>query len=427
MIRAATCLRPASVARRTVSARPGVLAVLVLVAGPASFGQQGDVQHVHDPVIAREGDTFFLFATGSRIPCRTSRNLHDWRALGPTLDELPRWALAHVPDAKDRWAPDISFFDGKWHLYYAVSTFGSNQSCIGVATNTTLDRAAPDYRWQDEGLVLASTRADDFNCIDPHVVLDDKGVPWLSFGSFWSGIKIVQLDLRTGKPAGVPVHIAGRHGGPIEAPCIVRHGGWYYLFVSFDHCCRGAESDYKLMVGRSRAVDGPYAASDGRPMTEGGGTLVLAGHGTCRGPGHNGFIALPEGDFVVHHFYDAAHDGVPTLHLRPVIWADDGWPVVGGPHARLGHAGRAPARADVTGRWIHIVDAGSGGPLELEPSGRIGDGNATWSLEGNRLVMRWPRPDAPGGAWIDTCVVAPDGSWYAGRNQVGVLIRGVRP
>lgn len=403
-----------------------LLPLLVLLTAMPAFGQRGQVQHVHDPVIAKDGESFWLFSTGGRIPCRTSKDLLNWRVVGPTLDEPPAWSRRHVPDAKDRWAPDISFFNGKWHLYYSVSTFGSNQSCIGLATNGTLDRDSPNYRWNDEGMVVSSTRADDFNCIDPNVVVDDKGFPWLTFGSFWSGIKVVRLDPRTGKTAGNLIHIAGRAGGPIEAPFIVRHGGWYFLFVSFDHCCRGVESDYKLMVGRSRKVDGPYVAFDGKPMTDGGGTLVLAGHGTCKGPGHNGFISLPEGDFMVHHFYDATNGGVPALHVRPVLWSDDGWPVVGGPNAELRRGDEVPAHGQVTGRWTHIVGAGDGGPLELRPTGQIGNGNATWTLEGNRLEMRWPRDDAPGGAWVDKCFVGPDGTWYAGRNQQGVLIRGIK-
>lgn len=398
----------------------------LLLATPAAFGQQGQVQHVHDPVIAKDGDSFWVFSTGGRIPCRTSKDLVNWRAVGDTLDDLPTWSRQHVPDAKDRWAPDISFFNGKWHLYYSVSTFGSNQSCIGLATNETLDRESPKYRWKDEGKVVGSTRADDFNCIDPNVVMDDQGVPWLSFGSFWSGIKLVRLDPRSGKTAGTLIHIAGRQGGPIEAPSIVRHGGWYYLFVSFDQCCKGVDSDYKLMVGRSRKVEGPYVAFDGQAMTNGGGTLVLAGHGACKGPGHNGFISLPEGDYLVHHFYDATNAGVPTLQVRPVVWSDDGWPIVGGPNAGIRKNGHVPVKAQVAGRWTHFVTEGEGRPLELKPNGQIGNGNATWTLKGNRLEMRWPRDDAPGGAWIDRCFVGSDGTWYAGRNQHGMLIRGIR-
>jgi arabinan endo-1,5-alpha-L-arabinosidase len=186
------------------------------------------------------------------------------------------------------WAPDISFFDREYHLYYSISTFGSQRSCIGLATNKSLDPASLDYRWTDEGKVVVSMPGrDDFNAIDPNLVLDERGQPWLSFGSFHGGIKIIRIDPRTGKPLPPDLNmvtIAARPGGgAVEAPFVVFRGGHYYLFVSFDHCCRGADSDYKIMVGRSRRVVGPYLDRAGVPMVRGGGTLVLSGHG--RSPG----------------------------------------------------------------------------------------------------------------------------------------------
>lgn len=399
---------------------------LVLLARIEANAQVGNVQHVHDPVVAKDGDKYWLFSTGPRIPCRKSRDLRTWEWVGPTLSGLPDWSLKQVPGAKDFWAPDISYFNKRWHLYYSVSTFGSNRSCIGLATNTTLDPANPSFKWEDRGLVLKSQHENDYNCIDPNVVLDEKGAPWLSFGSFWSGIKLVRLDPASGRPAGQLIHIAGRHGGAIEAPFIVRNGGWYYLFVSFDQCCKGNDSTYKMMVGRSRAIQGPYLAFDGGKMTDGAGTLVLAGYRQVRGPGHNGFISTPKGDFVVHHFYDRNSGGVPTLQVRRVVWID-GWPVVGEPTPGIDSDERRPAnRGVVAGEWIHIVGEGDGGPLRLDPNGKIGGGSATWAVRGNSLEMRWPRADAPNGAWIDKCHVSGDGRWYAGRNQQGTLIRGIK-
>jgi len=275
-------------------------------------------------------------------------------------------------------------------------------------------------------MVVSSIQNDDHNCIDPNVVIDASGKPWLSFGSFWSGIKLVRLDASTGKPTGPLLHIAGRNGGAIEAPFIVLHQRWYYLFVSFDQCCKGTDSTYKLMVGRSRSVEGPYLAFDGKRMTDGGGTLVLAGYGDVKGPGHNGFISLPEGDFLIHHYYDARSHGVPTMQIRPVLWSQDGWPVIGGPISELTKTGKAPMRSRIPGKWTHIVEAGNGSVLELKPNGQIGDGPAKWSLTGNVLEMKWPRNDAPNGVWVDQCFVGQNADWYAGRNQKGMLIRGVR-
>ena len=103
------------------------LGVLSLTA----LSQQGSIEHVHDPVIAKANGTFWIFSTGGKINVRHSTNLVDWEFYGQPLDELPKWAKQHVPSAKDRWAPDISFFNNQYHLYYSVSTFGSNRSCIG--------------------------------------------------------------------------------------------------------------------------------------------------------------------------------------------------------------------------------------------------------------------------------------------------------
>jgi len=408
---------------------------LMLIAGVVTgvlaspcFAQRGDTTHVHDPVIAKDGDTYWVFSTGHGVPVRSSKNFVDWTYLGPALQGIPQWASRHVPNVEFPWAPDISFFNQRFHLYYSISTVGSRQSCIGLATNKTLDPTSPQYTWVDQGVVVFSTEKDNLNCIDPNVVMDEKGKPWLTLGSFWSGIYLMPLNPNTGKPAGgQPLNIASRNGGAIEAPFIIRHGGHYYLFVSFDECCKGRDSTYKVMVGRSRDIQGPYRDFTGERLLDGGGTLVLAGYGNVRGPGHNGFISLPEGDFMVHHFYDAKNDGKATMQIRPVFWTEDGWPVVGGPNATLeAGKGTGPVPHDVAGRWTHIVNDGDGDPLELKQDGRIGDGNASWNLKGNVLEMRWPRGDAPNGVWIDRCLVGPKADWYAGYNQQGMLIRGVR-
>jgi arabinan endo-1,5-alpha-L-arabinosidase len=188
-------------------------------------------------------------------------------------------------------------------LYYAYSAFGVNTSGIALATNETLDPKSPKYHWQDEGLVLKSTVADNFNAIDPNIVFDEKGQPWLSFGSFWGGIKMRRIDPITGKTSSTDANLyslAARtmpaHPEPpkpglpadwqaIEAPFIVRHGDYFYLFVSFDLCCRGTHSSYRTMVGRSRHVTGPYVDEDGKPMLEGGGTQLLEPNSRWLGPG----------------------------------------------------------------------------------------------------------------------------------------------
>ncbi|MGC1275361.1 MAG: arabinan endo-1,5-alpha-L-arabinosidase [Planctomycetaceae bacterium] len=303
------------------------------LATTTAFGQVGDVGGVHDPCIAREGKTHYVFSTHGGIHVRRSEDLKQWRHDGQVFEELPAWTREAVPGVRDLWAPDICRIDGEWRLYYSVSTFGRNRSAIGLATNRTLDRSSPDYRWDDRGVVVTSTPGrDDFNAIDPHVVLDAEGVPWLSFGSYWDGIKLCRLERKTGKRADDVLHaIASRNGGAVEAPFIHRHAGDYYLFVSFDKCCDGVRSTYNIRVGRSYRVTGPYKDREDRPMADGGGTLVLEGRGRYRGPGHNAVLQDENRTWLVHHFYDAEARGKPTLQIRSLTWDAAGWPIVGEP------------------------------------------------------------------------------------------------
>ena len=319
---------------------PGMLRA----ASTASLNERlrGDIAPVHDPCIIKAGDTYHLFCTGQQadsaglIPWRTSKDLVSWELQGSVFESIPEWARRAVPGVRSLWAPDIAWFNGRYHLYYACSTFGSNRSAIGLATNATLDPDSPQFEWRDEGLVIASDRGDDFNAIDANHVIDREGNHWLCLGSFWSGIKLFPLDPSTGKllsgdrrryslaarpaPEGAP--------GAIEAPFIIERDGYYYLFVSFDYCCRGVHSSYYIVVGRSKSILGPYVGRDGRPMVHGYGTLVLQGNRRFRGPGHQAVLRDGGRDYLVYHAYDAQNEGRPTLRISPISWTADGWPTV---------------------------------------------------------------------------------------------------
>jgi arabinan endo-1,5-alpha-L-arabinosidase len=315
---------------------------------PRVFKVEGDVKFVHDPSIIKEGDTWYLFSTGNgpdrqgEIPFRTSKDLTHWKHDGSVLRGIPEWIRKESPGTRELWAPDISFFNGEYHLYYAYSLFGKNTSGIALLTNKTLDPASPDFHWTDRGLVLRSRAEDDFNAIDPNLIFDDAGHAWLSFGSFWTGIKMRRIDPKTGllssedaaihplaqrkRPdnlAPTPPGLPGDWQG-IEAAFIVHHEAYYYLFVSFDLCCRGVKSNYKTMVGRAKNVTGPYADSDGRPMLEGGGTPLLVGNGKWAGPGGESILQQKDGDIIVFHAYDAK-TGDASLQISSLTWTN-GWP-----------------------------------------------------------------------------------------------------
>lgn len=300
----------------------------------------GDLAPVHDPCVIKHRDTYHLFSTGQQadatglIPWRTSTDLVNWRVRGRVFERIPGWAQAAVPGTRGLWAPDIAWFNDRFHLYYSCSTFGSNRSAIGLATNATLDPDSTEFGWRDQGLVVASQPEDDFNAIDANHFIDRPGNHWLSLGSFWSGLKLFPLDPATGKlvPGDTRKYpLAARpapQGGPgaIEAPYMIERDGYYYLFASFDYCCKGVNSTYYVAVGRSREVTGPYVGRDGRSMADGYGTVVLEGNRRFRGPGHQAVLREQGRDYLVYHAYDAEHDGRPTLRISPISWTADGWP-----------------------------------------------------------------------------------------------------
>ncbi len=329
-------------ASTTLNARP------VGSAHPHAFKLQGDIEFTHDPSIIKDADTWYLFSTANgpdrkgELPIRCSKDLENWNLCGHVFDGVPDWIKKESPQTRELWAPDISYFDGQYHLYYAFSVFGKNTSGIALVTNKTLDPKSPDFHWKDEGLVLESHAEDDFNAIDPNLSIDAQGHTWLAFGSFWSGIKMRRIDRKTGKlssedtklyslasrkrPDNPPPNPPGLPGDwqAIEAPFVVHHHGYYYLFVSFDLCCRGVKSTYKTMVGRSRNITGPYVDADGKPMLDGGGTPLLVGNDRWIGPGGESVLQSKSGDIIVFHAYDGK-TGRPYLQISSIAWVK-GWP-----------------------------------------------------------------------------------------------------
>lgn len=296
---------------------------------------------VHDPVIIKQDSVYYIFCTGMGISVWSSTNMKEWKREKPVFDKAPQWAVDAVSGFKGHvWAPDISLHNGMYYLYYAVSAFGKNTSCIGVAINKTLDPRSPDYKWNDLGKVIQSVpNRDMWNAIDPNLIVDENNTAWLDFGSFWDGIKLVKLDnslQKVAQPeewyslASRPRSIApdsSAGDGAIEAPFIFKKGKYYYLFVSFDYCCRGPKSTYKMMVGRSEKLTGPYLDKDNKDMAHGGGSLLLQGDGNWYGVGHNAVATFDGKDYLVFHAYDAHDNGKPKLRIEELQWVND-WPQV---------------------------------------------------------------------------------------------------
>ena len=294
---------------------------------------------VHDPsTLIKCKDEFWVFATGRGVPSWHSKDLVNWER-GPAVftSNAPPWVAEAVPANRgmNYWAPDVTYLNGRYLLYYSASSFGKCVSGIGLATSSTLDPDDPTFRWTDQGMVFASTAKDDFNAIDPAIFQDTNGSLWLTFGSFWSGIKMIQLNPQTGKRIEPNSEIYSlAHYDSIEASYLYQHNGYYFLFVNWGLCCREANSTYSIHVGRSKNVTGPYLDRDGKDMLYGGGTLFLNTTKPYVGPGHAGIIVDNGTNWFSCH-YEAGGDvsaarqrrGSP-LAVMPLRWTADNWPQV---------------------------------------------------------------------------------------------------
>jgi arabinan endo-1,5-alpha-L-arabinosidase len=328
-----------------------------------------------------------VFLTGEGVPIRRSQDLTDWETVGSVFDDAhPAWMdFEWVEPGSGVGAPDIEFFGGRWHLYYHAHEFATNNAVTGHASNVTLDPDDPDYEWIDDGLIMSSDVSNDYSVLDANAVVDEEGVPWMSFGSFWSGIQLVELDLATGIPvAGAPFRpLAARDPWilGVEASSMAYRDGYWYLMVSFGFCCQGVDTDYELRVGRSSEIAGPYVDIAGQPMLENGGSLLLGASGRMIGPGSGDLLVTDQDSWLVHHWYDAENDGETTLGSRPVLWSPEGWPVA----AEAGFVVADPDDVDegsLAGAWTlrpYAVDESV--TLLFESGGVLGGGLGGWSYD----------------------------------------------
>jgi arabinan endo-1,5-alpha-L-arabinosidase len=313
---------------------------------------------VHDPVMIKQDSLYYVFCTGRGISMFSSEDMIHWKTEKPVFATVPAWVPVAIPAFKgnSEWAPDISYYNGLYYLFYAVSVFGKNTSCIGLATNTTLHTDDTAYKWVDHGKIIQSIPGKtNWNAIDPNLIVDKNGTAYLDFGSFWEGIKIVRLTkgrMGVDQPLTDLPTVASRQkdqaakenmppvsgnpvkagGNAIEGPFIYRKGSYFYLFASIDYCCKGPLSTYKMIVGRSKKLLGPYADSKGALMQYGGGDIVLAGDKNWYGVGHNAVCNFDGNDYLVFHGYDASDNAKSKLIIEKITW-HKGWPAVTMPPA----------------------------------------------------------------------------------------------
>jgi arabinan endo-1,5-alpha-L-arabinosidase len=321
-----------------------IISLVVVLSMSTTLNAQSPM--VHDPVMAYEDGTYYLFATGHGIQQMTSRDCKTWTVSSqPVMTVIPQWTRDSVPGFTNHvWAPDIIRWHDRWWLAYSCSTFGKNGSAIGLLSSSSLKSPI----WNDEGCIVTSReQRDNWNAIDPNFIIDEDDQPWLVWGSFWDGIQMARLDTTMHLAKGeIPRTIARRYSpkdlnrmpnptsqyagtNAIEAPFIMKHGGYYYLFVSWDYCCMGSKSTYRVVVGRSKTVDGPYVDRDGEDMREGGGTPVIAGDKKeFEALGHCAAYHYDDKDIFICHGYSIAHNGASILVQRPIRWTADGWPEI---------------------------------------------------------------------------------------------------
>lgn len=300
-----------------------VLAVSIAAPSFAAFWNlTGDVG-VHDPSIIKENNMWWVFSTGQGIQVKYSSDGLKWTNGVQIFASPLSWWKTYVPNqtTNDIWAPDVHYYNGRYWVYYSISSFGSNTSAIGLVSTDSIIGG----KWRDDGLVTRTTSANNYNAIDPNLTLDKDGNPWLAYGSFWGGLKLTKLDPATMKPTGTLYSIAARpnNGGAIEAPTITYKDGYYYLFASFDSCCKGVNSTYKIAYGRSTSIIGPYVDKNGVSMMNGGGTIMDSGNDRWKGPGHQDVY---NNNIIVRHAYDAQDNGAPKMLINDLLWDSNKWP-----------------------------------------------------------------------------------------------------
>jgi arabinan endo-1,5-alpha-L-arabinosidase len=299
---------------RLAAAALGLSAIVAAGASPAAAQLQGET-FIHDPSTVTESDGKY-YTFGTRGGGLVSDDGWTWRS-GP---ERPGGGVA----------PDVIKIGDRYYVAYAVGgggMSGGHASQVKIMWTLSLDPTSPRFNYHDVGVVASSDGVETADAIDPAFLYVD-GHLWLTYGTYFGPIRIIELDPKTG------LRIAGNQPVDVaidmEATAMMHRDGWYYLLGTHGTCCDGPNSTYHIRAGRSRSPLGPYVDHMGTPLLRGGGKLVVSARGRNIGPGHFGLIELAGGveKFSMHYEADMDRSGRSVLGIEPLRWTD-GWPVVG--------------------------------------------------------------------------------------------------
>lgn len=373
--------------------------------------------NVHDPSCKLFGDTYYMYSTDAifgenkkeiqesnlpfgNIQVRKSKDLVYWEFAGWAFSEIPAEAKNWVLDksggrgATNIWAPYILQFNGKYRLYYCVSAFGKQTSCIGLA-----ESGSPEGPWTLKGCVVKTKTGDKMNAIDPSIVVNpETGEHWMHYGSYFGGLYCVKLNPETGLTMheGDQGHlIARRFDGRknnIEAPEIIYNPELkkYFLFVSYDPLM----TTYNIRVGRSDKPEGPFLDFNGKDMREEEDNLPILtypyqfkGHKGWAGTGHNSIFQDKSGAYyLASQARLSPENHLMDLHVRQVFWTKDGWPVLS-PERYAGTGQINIRKIDLAGEWEVITIHGDVPLRNLEAGQILWGENHLKSEEVNRSVV----------------------------------------
>ncbi|OAS86791.1 MULTISPECIES: arabinan endo-1,5-alpha-L-arabinosidase [Metabacillus] len=418
--------------------------------------------NTHDAEIIKVDDWYYTFSTdykvaGTPLPgiqIRKSKDMINWTFVGRVFDNVTAEAKIWTNGGSTYWAPDVVEINGIFYLYYSVSELGTRNSYIGLATSTSIEGP-----WDNQGSVIKTKEGDTFtvNAIDPGIIIDKDGRSWMAYGSYFGGIFITELDKATGKLKNTDEEgtlIAQRQNNDyaIEGPAIMYNPDtdMYYLTVSYGWL----EDTYNVRVARSESIQGPYLDYNGKNMidiSDGSfdtGTKLVSSYAFNNdsgwlGTGHNGLLQEGDDYYLTHNARVGEDLYWSHLHVREIIWTEDGWPVVS-PERYAGKM-KKPIESikteNIVGQWEQIVlsriddSKATSTTLHLYENGKIDDENGEdyWELKGDSLKLYWYEPGgAPNDYWIDTVTVLPQWDWenwqptlvFTGLSQDGTAVWG---